>query len=187
MKFRLQALKARGTSAARLFAFTGMLGLVVFALMTIVDALMRWLFSSPIDGVADVGPLVIAIVVASFFPLALAERHHVSIEFLGQFLGPGIRAWLDAIAAFVTLVFLVLLAWQVIVYTVDLRALGQTTWVIQIPVAPWWSAVCFFLLMSIPVQLIVGLALCARARNAADSERAAHAGSRDGSRTDGGP
>jgi TRAP-type transport system small permease protein len=187
VKVWLDALEARGRNAARLFAFVGMLGLAAFASMTIVDALMRWLLNSPIDGVADVGPLVIAIVIASFFPLALAERRHVSIEFLGHFVGTGIRAWLDAIAAFVTLVFLILLVWQIVMYTVDLNAVGQTTWVVQIPVAPWWSIVCFFLLMCIPVQLIVALAQCWRARNVTNSKQASRAVSKDASRTDGGP
>lgn len=130
-----------------------MLGLVAFILVTIFDVLMRWLFNSPIDGVSDVAPLVVAIVVSSFFPFALAERHHVSIEFLGNLLGPKRRVWLDTFVALVTWIFFLLLAWQFVVYTIDLHEVGQTTWVVQIPVAPWWVFVCLFMVLCVVVQL----------------------------------
>jgi hypothetical protein len=56
-----------------------------------------------------------------------------------------------------------LLAWQFIVYTIDLDARGQTTWVVQLPVAPWWTAVSFFTVLCVAVQLIVLLTLLGRA------------------------
>jgi TRAP-type C4-dicarboxylate transport system permease small subunit len=141
-----------------------MLGLVGYILMVNTDVLMRWLFNSPMAVVSDVSPLVIAIVVASFFPLALVERSHVSIEFAGALLGRRVHAWLEALAALVSLVFFVLLAWQIVRYALDLRALGQTTWVVQIPAAPWWAVVSFFLLLCVLVQFTILLVQFAAAR-----------------------
>jgi TRAP-type transport system small permease protein len=163
-------LDSRGNSVARFCAVLGMLALLVFILMTNFDVLMRWLFNSPINGVSDVGPLVVAIVTAAFFPFALTERHHVSMGLLGDFLGPRARLWLDAFAALVTWAFFVLLAWQLTRYTVELHQLGETTWVVQIPVAPWWSVVSFFMVVCAVVQLGVVVAESYRARNRRDSE-----------------
>lgn len=156
--------EARGHSVARLCALFGMAALVAFILMTIADVLMRWLFNSPINGVADTGPLIVAIVAAAFFPLSLSGRHHVSIGFLGGYLGPRATAWLEAFASLVTWVFFILLAWQIVRYTIELRQLGQTTWVVQIPIAPWWVVVSIFLVVCVAVQLMVVAAAFLRAR-----------------------
>jgi TRAP-type C4-dicarboxylate transport system permease small subunit len=142
-----------------------MLALVGFVLMTLADVLMRWLFNNPINGVADTGPLIVAIVAAAFLPFSLAGRHHVSIGFLGSYLGPRATGWLDAFASLVTSAFFVLLAWQVVRYTIELRQLGQTTWVVQIPIAPWWVVVSLFLVVCVAVQLIVVVAAFSRAKH----------------------
>jgi TRAP-type C4-dicarboxylate transport system permease small subunit len=153
MKFWLSKMESRGSSVARFCALVGMLGLVALTLATNFDVFMRWSFDRPIDGVADIAPLVVAIVVASFFPFAITGRRHISIGFLGSMLGRRAAAWLELLAALVTLTFFVLLAWQFIVYTADLRAVGQTTWAVQIPVAPFWTVVCLFMVVSVAVQL----------------------------------
>jgi TRAP-type C4-dicarboxylate transport system permease small subunit len=170
MRSRLQRLTSGGSAVSRFCALLGMLALVVFTSMTILDVMMRWLLNSPINGVSDVGPLVVAIVTAAFFPLALAERSHVSMTFLGSFLGPRVGAWLDAFAALVTWVFFILLAWQLVRYSVETHRGGETTWVVQIPVAPWWSAVSLFILVCVVVQLGVVVAEIARGRRRLDGQ-----------------
>jgi TRAP-type C4-dicarboxylate transport system permease small subunit len=151
----LTRLESRGTRVARFAALVGIIGLVVFAIMVILDVFMRWMFNDPIDGVADVAPLVVAIVVASTFPLAVAERHNVTINFLGNWLGPRGRAWLEVLAGLVTTVFFILLAWQFVFYAIKLDARGQTTWVLRLPVAPWWSVVAFFIVVCAAIRIIV--------------------------------
>ena len=163
MKARSVATESRGNAVARFCALFGMLALVAFVLMTIADVLMRWLLNSPINGVTDAGPLIVAIVAAAFFPFSLAGRHHVSIGFLGSFLGPRATAWLEAFASLVTWVFFILLAWQIARYTIELRQLGQTTWVVQMPIAPWWVVVSFFVVVCVAVQLGVVIAAFSRA------------------------
>ena len=179
MKVWLDKLESRGSSVARLCALFGMLALVAFVLMTIVDVMMRWLFNSPINGVADVGPLIVAIVTTAFFPFALAERHNVSIGFLGGFLGPRAQVWLEAFAALVTWIFFILLAWQIVRYTIELRQLGQTTWVVQMPVAPWWAVVSFFIVVCVVVQVSVVIAEFSRAKNQRDGDEDRPASSED--------
>lgn len=171
MRVWLSKLKSRGAIAARFCALFGMLALVALIVMTNFDVLMRWLFNSPVDGITDIAPLVVAIAISAFFPFALAERHHVSINFLGSLLGPTVRTWLEAFAAFVTWVFFILLAWQIVLYTIDLDAVGQTTWVVQLPVAPWWAVVSFFMILSVAVQSIVFLTQIAPASTRGDADK----------------
>ena len=165
MKVRLDNLEPRGNAAARLVALFGMLGLVGFVLMTNFDVLMRWLFNSPVNYVSDVAPLMVAIIVSAFLPFTIAERYNVTIEFLGSMLGRRARAWLDVFVALVGLIFFALVAWQIALYTIDLHTMGQTTWVVQIPSAPWWVVVSLFMALCVIVQLGVCLTEISRAIN----------------------
>ncbi|MAF49704.1 MAG: hypothetical protein CMM10_15715 [Rhodospirillaceae bacterium] len=135
-----------------------MLGVACFvavALVTIADVLMRWLFSSPVDGLEEVNRLVVAVAIACFFPLAIAERHHIAITFLGSAFGQLSTAWLRAMASVATTLFFVLVGWQFIKFVIEMHDAGETTWILAWPVTPWWIAVTVILLTCVPAQLIV--------------------------------
>lgn len=139
----------------RWLALIGVVGLVVVALVTICDVLLRWLFSTPIDGVSEISRLVVAISIASFFPMALAERHHVTIEFLGAAVGRRARLWIDAFAHLATLFFFLVLGWQFILYTMEISDSGETTWLLGWRIAPWWTVTTLLMLLCIPVQSVI--------------------------------
>ena len=151
----LKTLESRGDRVARFGALCGIVGLVALALMTIADVLMRWLFNEPIDGVADVGPLIVAITVSATFPFAVAGRYHIRITFLGNLMDRTRAAWLNAFATIVTTGFFILFAWQFILHTINVDARGETTWVLRWPVAPWWAVVTLFLVLCAVLQIIV--------------------------------
>ncbi|MBT3915041.1 MAG: hypothetical protein HOF23_01640, partial [Rhodospirillaceae bacterium] len=71
--------EAWGGWVARSLSLLGILGFVVLALGTISDVMLRWLFSAPIDGFAEIARLGVAIMSATFLPAALIERYHISI------------------------------------------------------------------------------------------------------------
>ena len=145
----------RGLSAARIIASFGLIGLFFLIAMTMADVFMRALFNSPIDGVADLSRLVVPIVTASFFPICIAERHNISIEFLGKWLGPAVDRWLVAVATLVTTLVFIIISWQLTKYTLDLYAVQETTWILGWPVAPWWTVATVFMILCVPAQAIV--------------------------------
>lgn len=151
MAFDLDRSERWGT---RWLALIGLVGLVVVALVTVADGVLRWLFT-PVDGVSEVSRLVVAVAIASFFPMALAERHHISIEFLGGWLGPRAKQWLDSFAHLVTSLFFLMVGWQFILYSMEIDESGETTWLLGWQVAPWWEATTVFMLICIPIQLLI--------------------------------
>jgi TRAP-type C4-dicarboxylate transport system permease small subunit len=151
----LTALERRARGFCKWLALLGLVGLVALAFLSIADVLMRWLFSSPIDGVSDVYRLLIAIVVASFFPASFAERGHISIHFLAAIMPRRGHKALTVLAATVTLAFTVVLGWQFILYCREVYSAGETTWLLGLNVTPWWAVATAFLLLCIPIQLIV--------------------------------
>jgi TRAP-type C4-dicarboxylate transport system permease small subunit len=148
-------LEQRSREYSEAVAILGLIGLIAVTLLTIGDVLLRWLFLAPMDGLHEVIQLLYAIIMASFFPAALAGRRHISIRFLGNWLGPEINARLDAFGDMMTFVFFVLVGWQFIVFTGELVENNEITWILAWPVAPWWGVATLLLLLCIPVQFIV--------------------------------
>jgi TRAP-type C4-dicarboxylate transport system permease small subunit len=136
-------------------AVIGLIALVTLALATIFDVLFRWLLNDPIDGVYDLYKLIIAVVIGSFFPITLVEKHHISINFLGTYLGYSANKILNNFANSMLLAFLILVAWQLVRYVFELNDAGETTWVLQWAVAPWWGVATLCIIICVPVQLFV--------------------------------
>ena len=151
---RLQALIGRWTRA---IATIGFVGLLLVALLTTVDVLLRWAAKMPIRGLMDINQLVFIIGVASCMPLVVAEKGNISIRFVGEKIGPRTAAWLDAFASAALLAFVAMIGWQLVVHTMEVMASKRTTWHLRIQVAPYWTIATALVLMCIPVQLVAFL------------------------------
>tara|TARA_B100000315_G_C14521907_1_gene561964 strand:+ start:688 stop:1197 length:510 start_codon:yes stop_codon:yes gene_type:complete len=155
MTNKLEFLQQRSTAFSRSIAVVGLIGLIAVTLVIIIDVLLRWLFSSPIDGLNEVLNLLYAVVLASFFPTGLNEKTHITITFLGSWLGPKAAQILDTFGSFMTFLFFVVVGWQFIVLSAEFFESKETTWVLAWPVAPWWTVTTVLLLICIPVQLLM--------------------------------
>ena len=171
-------------------AMLGLVGLVALSLITIASVMSRWLLSHPLEWVEDVYRLLIAVVIASFFPSAYAQRGHIAIHFLSLILSEGGRKFLAVFASIVTFAFTIALGWQLIRYSQEVWETGETTWLLGISVTPWWMIATAFLLVSIPVQLIVVFSDLYYGPQGSDHEKADHdkvdEGTPEGSTQEGG-
>src|SRR5688572_19256384 len=158
--FRLESRIIRGTRA---IAIVGFVGLLVVALLTMLDVSLRWVANAPIKGLNDISGLAIAIVIASCLPLVIAQRQNISIRFLGAALGPGAARWLDAFGSGALLAFVALIGWQLAMHTAGMAESGRTTWHLRIPVTPYWSAATLLVALCIPAQAIAFVADVLRA------------------------
>jgi TRAP-type C4-dicarboxylate transport system permease small subunit len=138
----------------RVLAFIGMTGLMGLALLIVAEVLSRWLFNAPIrsENIIDV---VTPIVVACSLPMGLLHGQDVAIQFLGKWLGRAAEDVLEILAMLTTLVFYVLLTWQVFVYAGELAAGNRVTEILKIPMAPWWYATATLLGLCAMVQAVV--------------------------------
>ncbi len=166
--YRLEAWIGRWTRA---IAVAGFLGLLAVAALVTLDVLLRWIANAPIKGLNDVNGLVVAIVIASCLPLVIAQRQNISIRFLGDALGAGAARWLEALGSAALLVFVILVGWQLALYTAGLAEAGRTTWHLRLPLAPWWSVATAIVLLCIPAQAIAFVADLARAARGAPESR----------------
>lgn len=139
----------------RWVALIGLIGLLGITLVIVADVILRGLFNRPIEGLEDIAKFTFAIVVASCFPAGLIQGHNVAIRFLGKGLGDKPTTWLETFAAFCTLVFFLLLAWQFAVFTLDEMAHNRYTQTLQLPTPPFWWVVTGIIAITVPIQLVV--------------------------------
>jgi TRAP-type C4-dicarboxylate transport system permease small subunit len=144
-------------SAARALAAFGLLILLASAATKLADGLMRWLINAPIDAVRDLGGLVIAIAVSCCFPLALLERSNIGIRFAEALMGRRTSQLLDAFAAVLATTVLTLIAWEFLLYAGKAAKGGDTTWMLGVPVAPFWYVVDSVWWCAVAVQTIVSI------------------------------
>lgn len=131
--------------------------LLIVALMTVGDALLRTYFTSPIIGVSEVAELLSLVAVAGFIPLSLQRRHHLSIDFVASVFGPRAYRLLGILGATVALVFFAVIVWRLLVHSLDLAESGASTWFLAWPLAPWWLIATGLLALCLPVQFLVVL------------------------------
>lgn len=158
--FRLESRIIRGTRA---IAIVGFVGLLLVALLTMVDVTLRWVANAPIKGLNDINGLAVAIVIASCLPLVVAQRQNISIRFLGDAVGPAATRWLDAFGSGALLAFVALIGWQLTMHTAGMAESGRTTWHLRIPVTPYWSIATGVVLLCVPAQAIAFVADVVRA------------------------
>lgn len=133
----------------------GVLGLLVIALGTMLDVLLRWLFNAPLQGLEDVSGLLIVFILAAFFPAVLLGRGNVAITLLGRLTGPKVERALDIFAQLMTLLFFVLVGWQMIRYAITVE--GRITQILGLPVAPVWWLAAALMLLAVAVQGLVAI------------------------------
>jgi TRAP-type C4-dicarboxylate transport system permease small subunit len=152
----LAALERLTLSATRALSVVGLIALMGLATMTLADGLLRWLANQPIEGVRDLGGLAIAVAIACCIPVGLMERGNIAIR-LGGHVRPALGRVLDAFAALAVCAVLAVAAWQFWIYAAKMARAHETTFVLQIPVAPFWFGVDVILWLAVLVQLIVAV------------------------------
>jgi len=142
------SLSARVERAAAWLALAAVIGLLLLALATALDVLLRYVFASPIRGFVDIASLAGAVLLAACFPYVLVVRANISVDVLGRRLGSGFKTALDRFSALVTAAFFMLMAWQYVRFAQDMHETAQVIPVLRWGVWPWWTAVALFIVLA---------------------------------------
>ena len=153
MLAKLEQISLVGTRA---LSVVGLIALMFLAAMTIADGLMRSLANQPIEGVRDLGGLAIALAIACCIPVVMIERGNITVRLL-EAASPRLSRVLEVIATVLVLGVLVVLTWQIWLYAEKMMRAHETTFVLQIPAAPFWFGVSVILACAVLAQVIVML------------------------------
>src|SRR5262245_59991161 len=124
---------------------------------TVIDVLLRWLANSGVVALNEITSMAFAIAITACLPAGLAGGVNLKIDVLARWLTGRLGAWLDAIGAFALLVFVTILAQQVLVHADNLAREGRTTIILGWPQAPCMYVVVLLLAFSTLVQAVVTL------------------------------
>ena len=140
---------------SRVAALAGLLGLLIVAVMTVVEGVIRSFFHIAIMGASDLFSVVLAVAIASCFPLVLAERRSVTIRMLGNLVSPRSNALLESFGNLLTLGFFGVVVWQLWVYAGELFKDNVTTYQWQWHLFPWYYAAAVFFGLCVPAEAFV--------------------------------
>jgi len=138
----------------RALSMLGLFALMVLAFITLANGLLRWAFHYPIAGVVDVGALAIAIAVSCCIPVSMMERSQITFRLVSS-ISPRLGSLLDVLADFAVAIVLGLMAWQFWVYAGELMLTGESSYVLKIPVGPFWYASGAIIAIAAAVQCVV--------------------------------
>ncbi len=122
-----------------------MAGAAVMTMMTVtaLDVVSR-LFFRPITGAFDIVRIAGAVAVACAIPYTTAIKGHVAIEYFFHKLGRRGRTAVDAIVRVLAMALFAVLTWQSVRYGNELKASGQVSATLQLPIfwIPYLIAFC---------------------------------------------
>lgn len=150
---QLKVVELKAQKLSQTIALFGLICLIIQASAIVIDVLLRWLFNSPLFGMEDINQLLLAVVLASFFPALLIDSKNVTIDFLGRSLGPKIAAWIDVFGQIITLLLFIIVSWQLAVFSAEVHQ--QTTLILQLPISPSWWLATSLISLCIPTQIVV--------------------------------
>ena len=154
----------------RIIAVAGLALLLALAVATIADGVLRYLFASPIDAVRDIGGMVAAVAVASCIPLLLLERGNITIRLIGTFVGPRAGRIVDIAAALLIELILLGMGWQFARFATQASVGGSATWMLHVPIAPFWWVVDGVFWVAVAMQGLVTIQYFAGASLGATAE-----------------
>ena len=147
-------MKSSAVYFTRLAGIVSMAGLFLIALLTVVDVGLRWAFNAPIEGQADIAEALLPIIIAATFVSTAWGRPHVGIRFAGAVLGRATRRVLDVLSDLSIAVFLALIVAQFWRYAGEIANENRQTWVLEIPLYPFWYATAVLLGVTTVLQLL---------------------------------
>lgn len=122
---------------ARSLAAFGGLVLVAITLMSVTSIASRFLTDKGLLGDFELVQLGCAVAVAAFLPWGQLRGSHVMVDFFTTGLGPRAKRRLDALGALLLALCAGVLAWRMVIGTLDLRASQETSMLLGVPT--WYA------------------------------------------------
>lgn len=118
---------------ATALALAGGALLIAVGLLTTVSIIGRWTIDRPITGDIELVQLGIAVAIALFLPYCQLHRSHLIVDFFTARSSGPLQQRLDRVGSIVAGAVFLLLAWRAGIAVADMRAAGETTMVLAMP------------------------------------------------------
>ncbi|MBN2282515.1 MAG: TRAP transporter small permease [Deltaproteobacteria bacterium] len=141
------------------FNWVAAAALTVMMLLTCCDVVLR-LFRHPIPGTYEIVSLLGTVVVAFALAYTTLQGGHIAVEFLVQRFSKRVQNAIDAVNGIISMLLFGIISWQSFMYGLSLRATGEVSLTIQLPIYPFafgislgCAVVCLVLIKEIAASL----------------------------------
>lgn len=131
--------------------------------LTVVDVTLRYLFNAPLYGAHDVGKLMLLTMIALSVAYSARTGGQVVIEFFSHWMGPGLAAFSEAGARIAAIAMLLILSWQLWLWSDSAAAFGEASLALGIPFGPFYVLLAVGMLLY-AIVLVAELFLIFRGR-----------------------
>ena len=121
----------------RRLALAGGWLLLLVGVVTVADALLRYLFNRPLQGTFEATELVLAAIIFFALPYTGLTDGHVSVDFLTSRLSRPAQSLIIGVNAFICAVVLGFVAYQMGLLALEYGTTARTTITMRIPVLPF--------------------------------------------------
>jgi TRAP-type transport system small permease protein len=129
--------------------------LVVMVVALVVDVAMSNLFRRPIIGMFDLVESTLVVLVFMGFPATFLRGGHIAVDVVDHFVSPKTVDRLKWLAAAVSLLFLVFLAWQMVGPALDAFRFGERKQELGLPLWALWIPMILGIVLSAVALLAV--------------------------------
>ena len=143
------------TGTANGLAVAGLTILLVLAVCTLFDGLLRALANYPLDFVREIGDLIAAICAACTLPIVLLHKNNITLRVFEKFLPKAGAQLFDGFADILMAIVMIAMAWQFYLFSHKTAMANDVTWMMNVPKAPFWYVVDVILWIAVLVQLFV--------------------------------
>jgi TRAP-type C4-dicarboxylate transport system permease small subunit len=116
-----------------ILAYVACVSLMVMVVVTSIEVVLR-IFRLSMTGAYDIVKMAAALTIAAALPYTTAIKGHVAIEYFFQKLGRRGRMVVDTLMRLLAIALFGLLAWGCVDYGNSLRAKGEVSMTLQLPV-----------------------------------------------------
>lgn len=122
-------------------AFLAVASLLLVALATVVDVILRNFVGVALYGLNEVSALLVAAAAATCLPYGLSNGAALNVDLVSNLLNDRGKTWLGCLGSFLAAVFFGMLAWRVWMTAGEMADSGQTTVMTGLPQAPFFRVV----------------------------------------------
>jgi TRAP-type C4-dicarboxylate transport system permease small subunit len=144
---------------SRVASYIAMVTVGVIMMLTVTDVFMRYVFARPITGSTEMTEFMMAILIVSIVPTAIAKRH-IRVDIFMERLTPKGQALFDALTLFVGSWLVIILGWRAFMACLFMIRNDVRSPTLDVPIYPFYVIVAmgfislFFSMIGIFVQKV---------------------------------
>ncbi len=121
----------------------GRVAIFLLMLLVVSNVLGRRLFGSPVRGTVDGVEFLIAMAIGFSLAYCAIKGGHVAVDFITNRFNQKKQLLIDIFIKFISLVFLLLASWRLVLYADTMHQTGQTSLTLQLPYYPFVLVIAF--------------------------------------------